>query len=376
MVSSQELLEARILIIDDNQSNVDLLEATLAAAGYVSLLSITDPREAEGIYIAYRPDLVLLDINMPHLDGFQLMERFKQNEINSYIPVIVLTALKDEKTRHRALSQGAQDFLTKPFSRQEILTRINNILMVRLLHNEVKDQNLILEKRVQERTIELEETRREIIFRLGRAAEYRDQETGDHLVRMSKMGQLLGKLSGMTESETDLFVTACPMHDIGKIGIPDSILLKPASLGPEEWKIMKTHTTIGADLLDGHPSELMVSARDIALTHHEKWDGSGYPNGLQGEKIPFMGRLAGLVDVFDALSCKRPYKDPYPIEKVLSIIKEERGRHFDPILTDLFFENIDKFLVVYKQYSSTENFDLSNCTLSQRDKEDVQSRKP
>lgn len=367
MISTQELLNARILIIDDNQSNVDLLEATLGAAGYVSLLSITDPREAEGMYIAYRPDLVLLDINMPYLDGFQLMERFKKIEENSYIPVIVLTALQDEKTRLRALALGAQDFLTKPFNQLEILTRISNTLLVRIYHNQLKNQNLILEQKVQERTLELADTRREIIYRLGRAAEFRDNETGDHIVRMSKMGQLLGTLAGMSESEAELFVTAAPMHDIGKIGIPDSILLKPDKLDREEWEIMKTHTTIGAALLDGHDSELMVTARDIALTHHEKWDGSGYPNKLSGPAIPLFGRVAGLVDVFDALSTKRPYKDAYPTDKVLAIMREERGRHFDPALTDLFLDHIDQFLLIHKKFTPCAEVASSDYQLSKRD---------
>lgn len=368
MISNQELLEARILIIDDNQSNVDLLEAILDSDGYVSLLSITDPREAEGIYMAYRPDLVILDINMPYLNGFQLLERFKKIEESSYLPVIVLTALQDEKTRLRALTQGAQDFLTKPFNRLEILTRINNMLLVRLFHNRVKNQNLILERKVQERTLEIEDTRREIIYRLGRAAEYRDNETGDHLIRISKMGRILGELMGMSKKERKLFVTASPMHDIGKIGIPDNILLKPDKLDPEEWELMKTHTTIGADLLDGHDSELMVTARDIALTHHEKWDGSGYPNGLQGEAIPLMGRLAGIVDVFDALSSKRPYKEAYPIDRVISIMEEQRGKHFDPVLTDLFLSNIDKFLTVRGEFSSKEKLDPSIAGMSKADK--------
>lgn len=372
MISNQERLGARILIVDDNQANVDLLEATLSAAGYVSLLSVTDPRKVKGIYIAYRPDLVLLDINMPYLDGFQLMEQFKIIEEDSYIPVIVLTALQDDETRLRALTQGAQDFLTKPFNRIETLTRIKNTLMVRLLHNQVRDQNLILEKKVQERTQELEDTRHEIIYRLGRAAEYRDNETGDHLIRMSKMGQLLGTLSGMSAKDTDLFLTASPMHDIGKIGIPDAILLKPDKLTPEEWQIMETHTTIGADLLDGHNSELMITARDIALVHHEKWDGSGYPNGLQGEGITLMGRIAGLVDVFDALSSRRPYKEPYPTDKVVAIIKEERGRHFDPTLTDLFLNNLGDFLVIQQEFSHIDDLASADYKLSRRDEAEAE----
>ncbi|MCK4820557.1 response regulator, partial [bacterium] len=216
MISRQDLLKSRLLIIDDNPVNVELLEATLSLGGYTSVLSITDPRKAENMYRAYKPHLVLLDINMPHLDGFQVMAQIKQVEGDSYIPVLVLTALRDKQTRIRALSEGAQDFLTKPFERLETLTRIENMLRIRLLHNEVKDQNAILERKVQERTMALNDSRLDIIYRLGRAAEYRDNETGAHIVRLSHMCLLLGKLAGMSDQEADLLFNASPMHDIGK----------------------------------------------------------------------------------------------------------------------------------------------------------------
>lgn len=371
MISEQELLKSRILIIDDNPTNVDLLEATLNSVGYVSVLSITDPRKAEGLYIAYRPDLVLLDINMPYFDGFQVMEQFKKVEGDSYIPVLILTALKDNKTRIRALTEGAQDFLTKPFDKLETVTRIANMLKVRLLHNEVHNQNIILEQKVQERTLELQATRLEIIHRLGRAAEYRDKETGEHLIRLSHMCRLLGKLTGMSNREQGLILNATPMHDIGKIGIPDSILLKPGKLNSQEWKIMQMHTTIGSDLLGGHDSELMRLSSDIALTHHEKWDGTGYPRQLKGVEVAFEGRITGLVDVFDALTSKRSYKNHYTVETACAIIRKKRGEHFDPELTDLFLEHIDDFVQISNKFSGEQDVNLNNLKLSKRDEAGV-----
>ncbi len=367
MISEQKILNARILIIDDNRSNVDLLKDILATEGFTSLLCLTDSRKAKNMYIAYDPELVLLDINMPHFDGYELLEQFKSIEKSSYVPVLVLTALRDNKTRIKALKAGAQDFLTKPFDNIETITRIKNLLTVRILHNQVKNQNIILEKKVQERTIKLKETRLEIIHRLGRAAEYKDNETGAHIVRISRMSSLLGKLYGMTPEQADLLLNTSPMHDIGKIGIPDSILLKPGSLNTEEWKTMKSHTVIGANLLDGESSDLLKSARQIALTHHEKWNGTGYPNGKKEKEIPLEGRIVGIVDVFDALTSKRPYKDPYPMEKALSIIKQERGQHFDPNLTDLFIKNFHSFVVIKNELSSKQDIASENFTLSERD---------
>ncbi len=368
MISKQELLKSRLLIIDDNSANVELLEEILSSEGYSSVLGITDSRKAEQMYISYRPHLVLLDINMPYFDGYQVMEQFKKIEEESYIPVLVLTALQDKETRIRALSEGAQDFLTKPFDQLETTTRIENMLKVRLLHDRVKNQNVILEQKVQERTLELQETRLEIIYRLGRAAEYRDNETGQHIIRVSHMCKLLGSLSGVSDQEAELIFSASPMHDIGKIGIADSILLKPGKLNHEEWEAMQTHSTIGEDLLGGHKSELMLTARDIALNHHEKWNGSGYPQGLKGTKIPVEGRITAIVDTFDALTSRRPYKDPYPVEKACAIIQEERGQHFDPELTDIFLANIDQFVQIKNKFADKNEENTTDYQLSERDK--------
>lgn len=369
MISDRDLLNARILIIDDNPGSVDLLDTLISSSGYTSVLAINDPRDAKEIYQAYGPDLVLLDINMPYLDGFQVMQQFKQIEQDSYIPVLVLTAQHDNKTRIRALEAGAQDFLTKPFNKTETLTRIKNMLHIRLLHNRVRFHNHILERKVQERTIELHDTRLEIIRRLGQAAEYRDNETGDHIIRMSRMCKLLGEIVGMTAERTELLLNTSPMHDIGKIGIPDKILLKSGKLEKEEFEVIQKHTIIGGKLLEGSDAELMVSARDIALTHHEKWDGTGYPKGLKGEDIPLEGRIAGLADVFDALTSKRPYKDPYPIAKACEIIRKERGYHFDPQLVDLFLNNLEKFKKIKDEMSRQEDIASADYQLSERDKD-------
>jgi putative two-component system response regulator len=267
-----------------------------------------------------------------------------------YLPVIVLTAAQEKQTRLRALSEGAKDFLTKPFDLVEATSRIRNILEVTLLHKRQRDQNRVLERLVRKRTQELHETRLEIIRRLGRAAEYRDNETGLHIVRMSHFSAIIGRAAGMSEYEADLMLNASPMHDIGKIGIPDRILLKPGKLDAEEWEIMKTHAAIGARILSGHESELMEMAQMIALSHHEKWDGSGYPHGLRGEEILLEGRIVALADVFDALTSERPYKKAWPLEQAFAEIRRLSGIHFDPHLVEVFQQVLPQILAIREQY--------------------------
>ncbi|MDH5446185.1 MAG: two-component system response regulator [Gammaproteobacteria bacterium] len=341
--------DAKILIVDDQPVNVKLLEKVLQAEGYPNIFSTTDSREAVSLYQANDCDIVLLDLNMPHIDGFGVLEQLV-SITDDFPTVLVLTALKDRDSRVRALENGARDFVSKPFDRVELLSRIRNMLEVRLLNKAMKQQNQILEQKVYERTRELDETRLEIIRRLGRAAEYRDNETGLHIIRMSQYSQILGLANGMTESEADMLLNASPMHDIGKIGIPDQILLKPGKLTPEEWEIMKTHATIGAEILSGHESELMTVAREIALAHHEKWDGSGYPHGKSGDEIPLVGRIVAVADVFDALTTTRPYKKAWPVEEAVEFIAANRGSHFDPKLVDLFMENLPDLLSIRSIY--------------------------
>lgn len=336
MIPDEELRDGRILIIDDKEANILLLEGTLASDGYSSVVSTTDPRDAIDLFISFEPDLVLLDLNMPHMDGFEVMERLKCLVNSDYLPVLVLTAFHDRETRLRALQAGARDFISKPFDNQEILCRIRNLLEITLSNRRVRDHNKLLDRQVKEKTRELHGTRLEIIRRLGLAAEFKDRDTANHIIRMSQICQILGDAYGVDGEHSELLLTASPMHDVGKIGIPDQILLKPGKLDAEEWRIMKTHTEIGYRLLDGHDSDLMVAAKEIALTHHERWDGSGYPGGLSGEEIPLNGRICAIADVFDALTSKRPYKDAWPLEKAAAEILAQRGSQFDPQLVDIF----------------------------------------
>lgn len=354
MITTEEVLNARILIVDDREENVELLEGMLTTEGYTSILGITDPRETIAMYEAYRPDLILLDINMPQMDGFQVMEKLNEVEKGDYIPVLILTAQQDDETRIRALSSGAKDFLSKPFHMIETMTRIRNMIEIRLMHNQSKNQAIILEKMVRDRTAELHETRLEVIRRLGLAAEYRDNETGYHIIRMSKMSKVLGEAAGMDQDAADVLLNASPMHDIGKIGIPDRVLLKPGKLDAEEWDIMQTHAEIGGVMLDGHSSPLLVMAKEIALTHHEKWNGAGYPKGLKEEEIPLAGRVCAIADVFDALTSERPYKKPWSVEDSVAEIDNQKGAHFDPQLVDLFHTVLDEFVSIKNEYQEPD----------------------
>ena len=338
MPGGRRILEARVLIVDDEKPNVLLLEKMLKNAGYSSVRSTTDPREVPDIYREFRPDLVLLDLKMPHLDGFEVMRRLGEIEPDSYLPVLVLTAQPDRETRLHALEAGAKDFLAKPFDMVEALTRIRNMLEVRLLHDAMRDHNEVLEEKVRERTQEIQVTQLDTVNRLASVAEYRDDETGAHIARVSRLCALLGRACGMSESECEVLLNASKMHDLGKVKIPDRILLKPAKLEPDEWEVMKTHAAVGAELLSESRSGLIRVAETIALTHHERWDGSGYPNGLKGEEIPLVGRICALCDVFDALISERPYKRALPVEEARAEIERSSGTHFDPNLVALFLE--------------------------------------
>lgn len=355
MAITEQFSRAKILIVDDQPANLLLLDKILKSEGYTRITTIADSREVEEAYRRERFDIVLLDLNMPHLSGFEVMEQLKRIDAYSYLPILVITAQTDTSTRLRSLDSGAKDFVTKPFDRLEVLTRIRNVLEARLLHNQLRDQNSALEEKVRERTRELHDTRLEIIRRLGRAAEYRDNETGLHIIRMSKFSECLGRTLGMPANECDMLLSASPMHDIGKIGIPDRILLKPGKLEPDEWEIMKTHAAIGAEILSGHPSPLMDMARAIALTHHEKWDGSGYPNNLKGEEIPLAGRISALCDVFDALMTERPYKNAWTVDAAVGYIRENSGRHFDPTLVEAFGGVLPELLAIKEKFSEPAN---------------------
>ncbi len=346
---------ARILIVDDESVNLKLLDKMLSAQGYSNLVLVQDSRQVLEIYRQARTDLILLDINMPHLDGFEVMEQLKALDDPLFPPVVILTAQHGQDFLLRALNSGARDFITKPFYCNELLARVRNMLDAQLMHRMLYDQKAVLNEMVLTRTDELRRTRLQVVQQLGRAAEYRDNETGNHILRMSHISALLAKSIGWNEADCELMLHASPMHDIGKIGIPDHILLKPGKFEPEEWEIMKTHAVIGANILEGDDSELMKCAGEIALTHHEKWDGSGYPYGLSGEAIPLVGRIAALADVFDALTSVRPYKEAWTVEAAVDLIKENRGTHFDPDLVTVFLEQLPGILKIRDQFSEPEN---------------------
>jgi putative two-component system response regulator len=328
---------ARILIVDDEPANVLLLHRILDQAGYRSLHPTTDPRQVLELYERADPDLILLDLHMPHLDGLAVMAQLRQVVPDrAYLPILVLTADMSSQAKQQALAGGAKDFLLKPFDPTEVLLRIANLLQTRRLHSQLQRQNHSLEQRVGERTAQLEAARNEILERLALAAEYRDDGTHQHTLRVGALSALLAADLGLPDEQVDRLRLAAPLHDIGKIAVSDLVLLKPARLTPEEFEHVKTHTIIGGRILSDSALPVLQMACEIALTHHERWDGSGYPHGLAAEHIPLTGRIVTVVDVFDALVHERPYKPAWPVDRALAEITDQRGRQFDPDVADAF----------------------------------------
>ena len=344
MIPTGSLEEAQLLIVDDERMNIVLLEELLQRAGYRRVASTTDSRTVLELFSQLQPDLILLDLMMPHLDGYAVLGQLRQLiPPGSYLPILVLTSDISNESKVRALRLGARDFMTKPFNATEAMLRVRNLLETRLLHLQlqeqkrlVEEQNQVLEGRVRERTRALEEAHAEMLERLARAAEFRDDDTGQHTQRVARLAAGLGRAAGLDAQTVDLIERAAPLHDVGKIGISDAILLKPGRLTSEESVVMQTHTTIGAALLSGGHSPLMQLAEEIALSHHERWDGKGYPQGLAGDAIPLGGRIVTLVDVFDALTHARPYKPAWPVADALAEMARGGGTQFDPHLLPLF----------------------------------------
>lgn len=343
------LRDSRILIVDDEPANVALLEDMLEQEGYANLTSTGDPRQVEGLHQTQDFDIILLDIRMPHMSGIEVLGKLSASLADGdWLPVLVLTAQTDDETRLNALTAGARDFVNKPFKQWEVLLRIRNLLETRHFFKRQRLRADELEVVVRERTQEIRETQLQVIERLGRAGEYRDEETGLHVLRMSHACHQLALAIGLGSHTAEQILYATPMHDVGKIGIPDNVLLKQGKLDPEERKIIETHATIGADIIGEHGSELLITARNVALYHHEKWDGSGYPHGLKGEDIPIEARIAAICDVFDALTSPRPYKEAWPVEKAVGLLKDQAGKHFDPRLVDAFLEILPR-IISYRQ---------------------------
>lgn len=335
--SERELRELRILAVDDQEPNLLLLQRILERDGYTRVRVTTDPTQIVGMFVESAPDLVLLDLHMPQVDGFELMERLGPlTDAGREVPFLVLTADVTEETKRRALSVGARDFLTKPFNQTELLLRVRNLLEVKRLQDRLREKNADLEAEVAERTRDLDRARLEILERLALATEYRDDETQEHAWRIGRNSALLARVLALPDREVDLIGRAAPLHDIGKIGIPDSILLKPGKLSEGEFDVIRTHASIGGAILSGSQSPLLRRAEQIARTHHERWDGRGYPAGLSQDRIPLAGRIVAVADVFDALTHERPYKEAWPVEKAVAEILGQAGRQFDPVVVEAF----------------------------------------
>jgi putative two-component system response regulator len=333
------LADSRILIVDDEPGNVQLLQRILVREGYRRVTGLSNPREAMAVIDEDRLDVVLLDLHMPVVDGYQILESI-MNSLDPgrrTLPVIVLTADATPEARRRALTSGAADFITKPFDVVEVALRIRNTLERHQLHSEVRRQNDLLEDRVRARTIELERAQLETFERLALAAEYRDDDTGKHTRRVGGVARAIAEQLGMAATDLDLLERAAGLHDVGKIGVPDGILLKPDRLTPEEFEVVKTHTVIGARILSGSHSPLLQLGEIIAGSHHERWDGRGY-HGLAGEDIPLHARITTLADAFDAMTTDRPYRAARSREEATEEIRRERGGQFDPNVVDVFLD--------------------------------------
>lgn len=355
-----EIKSAHILLVDDEPANLKLLQKILQGEGFIHLTAISDPRLVVSTYQQQRVDLILLDLNMPHLDGFAVMEQLFALNQPLLAPIVMLTAQAQHDIMLKALTLGARDFITKPFHRVELLARVRNLLEAHLAHRFLEQRKAVLEEMVAERTQELNRSHQKIVRLLAKAAEFRDNETGAHVLRMSYTASMLAKRLGWDEKQCELLFYASPMHDVGKIGISDTILLKPGRLTPEERFIMEQHAEIGARILEEHhDNELLQMAYRIALSHHEKWDGTGYPRGLKGEEIPIEGRIAAIADVFDALTSTRPYKRAWPIEDAVNFLKEQSGKHFDPNLVAHFLAILPEVLVIRQRYADEDSEDAA-----------------
>ena len=319
-----------ILAVDDEASNLQLLRQILQ--DHYRLLFAKDGTRALELVRQESPDLILLDVMMPGMSGYEVCAALKADPATAAIPVVFVTALTDTADELEGFNAGAVDYITKPVSPPIVRARVRiHLSLVRME--------------------ELRATRLEIVQRLGLAAEYKDNETGLHVIRMSHFSRIIGIAAGLSDAEADDLLHAAPMHDVGKIGIPDRILQKPGPLDPDEWAIMQSHVTIGAEIIGEHEGGMLALARQIALTHHEKYDGTGYPNKLRGDQIPLVGRIVAIADVFDALTSKRPYKKAWSEDEALTFLREQRGRHFDPALVDLFLGQMEAVRAVQERWA-------------------------
>ncbi len=375
---SEPTANHRILVVEDAINNAEMLQDFLQDEGYIIELAGNGLEALEKV-VEFQPDLILLDVVMPEMDGYEVCRRLKADPKSSRIPIVFLTGLADTRNRVTGLQLGAEDFIFKPFDLTEVHTRVKNLLLIKSYQDNLKQDKATLEKRVAERTQELEQAVTELqesqhrieqtyydsIYRLSVAAEFRDNETSNHIKRMSRYSELLARSCSLSENEINLIRHASPMHDVGKLGIPDAILLKPSRLTPEEFEVMKRHTEIGARILANSESDLIELAHTIAISHHERWDGSGYPYGLMKEEIPLPGRIVAVADVFDALLTERIYKRAFTVRETVQILRDSAGEHLDPELVDLFLKSLDAVLEIGESFADELSVDSKQLNFAQ-----------
>jgi putative two-component system response regulator len=372
----ESLLTAKILIVDDEPINVKVCQKYLNELGYRRCVGLTDSTRAIAVILEERPDVIILDVMMPIVSGVDILKMIRKNDELAHLPVLILTASSDRTTKLTVLNLGATDFLTKPIDPSEMAPRVRNVLAVKRYHDSLRNHAAALEEAVRQRTADLEASRLDVIHCLARAVEYRDDHTGRHVERVGRYSGLIARTLGLDPTTAAMIEQASQLHDVGKIGVPDEILLKPGKLTPEEfermqkhtlfgrkiveqmtereWEKIRQHVHIGSRILEAPRSPLLSMAARIALTHHERWDGSGYPLGLAGEDIPLEGRITAVADVFDALSSHRPYKPAYPVDKCFTILQAESGAHFDPRVVEAFVSQRDQVVQTQLELADTE----------------------
>jgi len=365
-----------IAIIDDEPFNILVVQKYLQDAGYRRFVTSSDSTESLKLIARERPDLILLDIVMPMISGLDILRAIRATDETKHLPVLILTAANDADVKRQAIDLGATDFLPKPVDPHDLLPRVRNALLTKDFQDRLTRENCRLEEEVKRRTAELAVSREEVVHCLARAAEYRDDDTGEHVVRVGRYVGIIARELGYDRSQVELLELAAQLHDLGKIAIPDAILRNPGKLEPQQFELMQTHcavakkimqpmddeqsrtlrshTRYGAGLLHVRSSPLLMLAAKIAQTHHERWDGSGYPLGLAGEDIPIEGRMTAVADVYDALSSRRPYKPPFPREKCFAILEDGRGTHFDPKVLDAFFARTEEIVAVQIQFMDVD----------------------
>ena len=349
--------KAKILIADDEERVLCTLSDLLIKQGY-KVIPARNGIEAVQKTTEDSPDVILLDLHMPEMNGFEVIKQLKAERSTKIIPIVIITGSDDLDLRVQALQLGADEFIVKPPHMAELSARVRSLLKVKAYNDYMRYYQTILEEEVAKRTKQLKDANEKLkrasldtIYRLSRAAEYKDEDTSVHLQRISNYAATIARASGMDSEKAEALLYASPMHDIGKLGIPDRILLKPGKLTAEEWNIMKQHTVFGSQILENSDSDFISLGKIIALTHHEKWDGSGYPQGLKGKEIPIEGRITAIADVFDAVTSKRPYKEAFPETEAFQIIEEGKGDHFDPELVGAFFQVKDQILRIKQNYT-------------------------